>query len=96
MPTYMYVTSLIAVVLSFTSSPPHLNSPPPLPLPLMQLGGPIWADAIHDGEFVRGLLSSAKAAPSGTYHTLQRINGLLTVISEVWVCTHTHARHIIC
>ena len=55
----------------------------------MQLGGPIWADAIHDGEFVRGLLSSAKATPSGTYHTLQRINGLLTVISEVWVCTHT-------
>lgn len=48
-----------------------------------QLGGPIWAEAIHDAEFVKGLLSATKAAPTGTYHTIQRITGLLTVISEV-------------
>lgn len=43
----------------------------------------MWADAIHNSEFVKGLLTDVKKSPSGTYHTLQRITGLLTVISEV-------------
>ena len=67
----------------FHPSPPFPPPPPWLfPTPT-QLGGPIWADAIHNSEFVRGLLSATKTTPSGTYHTIQRINGLLTVISEV-------------
>ena len=52
----------------------------------VQLGGPIWADAIHDVDFVKGLLSATKSTPSATYHTIQRITGLLTVISEVHTC----------
>ena len=43
----------------------------------------MWAKPIHDVDFVKGLLSDVKRSPKGTYHTLQRITGLLTVISEV-------------
>ena len=82
---HTYIAEYLCCVFHLLSlqSPPQLILPPSHSLPLMQLGGPIWADAIHDSEFVRGLLSAAKTAPSGTYHTIQRINGLLTVISEV-------------
>ena len=48
-----------------------------------QLGGPIWAEAIHDVDFVRGLLSETRDSPKGTYNTIERINGLLSVVSEV-------------
>ena len=65
--------------------PPSIFPPlPRLPLHLLlnKLGGPIWTDPIHDSEFVRGLLESVRASPE-LYHTAGRINGLLTVVSEV-------------
>ena len=52
----------------------------------LQFGGPIWAEPIHDLEFVSGLLSEVKSSPEGTYNTVDRIKGLLTVVSEVSVC----------
>ena len=51
----------------------------------LQLGGPIWMDPIHDVEFVKKLLSEVKSSPKGTYKTIDRITGLLTVVSEVSV-----------
>ena len=52
----------------------------------VQLGGPIWSAPIHDAEFVRGLLEEVESH-SEDYHTVSRIKGLLTVVSEVLVCT---------
>ncbi len=50
----------------------------------VQFGGPIWAEAIHDCDFVKGLLEQVKGRPD-QYNTSDRILGFLTVISEVGV-----------
>ena len=49
----------------------------------MQLGGPIWAEPIHDQRFVADLLGSVKAAPATAFGTKERMTGLLTLVSEV-------------
>ena len=51
-------------------------------LKLLQLGGPIWQDPIHNVEFVRSLLDDVKLAKD-KYGTHDRMVGLLTVVQEV-------------
>ncbi|TRZ04570.1 hypothetical protein HGM15179_019796 [Zosterops borbonicus] len=47
-----------------------------------QVGGPIWAEPLHDPEFVEGLLGSLERSP-GRFHTEPRMLGMLSVIAEV-------------
>lgn len=56
--------------------PAHLS--PVLP----QLGGPVWAEPIHDLDFVGRVLEAVSANP-GRFHTSERIRGVLSVITEV-------------
>lgn len=46
-----------------------------------QLGGPIWAEPIHDLDFVGRVLQAVSANPS-RFHTSERIQGVLSVITE--------------
>ncbi|XP_040846706.1 tRNA (guanine(26)-N(2))-dimethyltransferase [Ochotona curzoniae] len=46
-----------------------------------QLGGPLWAEPIHDLEFVSRVLEAVSANP-GRFHTSERIQGVLSVVSE--------------
>ncbi|XP_073882161.1 tRNA (guanine(26)-N(2))-dimethyltransferase isoform X5 [Macaca fascicularis] len=46
-----------------------------------QLGGPVWAEPIHDLDFVGRVLEAVSANP-GRFHTSQRIRGVLSVITE--------------
>ena len=48
----------------------------------VQLGGPIWSAPMHNAGFVQGLLDEVKARTQD-YYTAARIQGLLTVVSEV-------------
>nr|XP_012807664.2 tRNA (guanine(26)-N(2))-dimethyltransferase [Jaculus jaculus] len=46
-----------------------------------QLGGPMWAEPIHDLDFVSRVLEAVSANPS-RFRTSQRIQGMLSVITE--------------
>ncbi|XP_049733025.1 tRNA (guanine(26)-N(2))-dimethyltransferase isoform X1 [Elephas maximus indicus] len=46
-----------------------------------QLGGPMWAEPIHDLDFVGRVLEAVSANP-GRFHTSERIRGVLSVITE--------------
>ncbi|XP_072318372.1 tRNA (guanine(26)-N(2))-dimethyltransferase [Eucyclogobius newberryi] len=46
-----------------------------------QLGGPVWAEPIHDRDFVQRVLSSVSANPS-RFGTSRRIEGILSVVTE--------------
>ncbi|XP_075404009.1 tRNA (guanine(26)-N(2))-dimethyltransferase isoform X1 [Tenrec ecaudatus] len=46
-----------------------------------QLGGPIWAEPLHDLDFVSRVLQAVTANP-GRFHTSERIRGVLSVITE--------------
>ncbi|XP_011810329.1 PREDICTED: tRNA (guanine(26)-N(2))-dimethyltransferase [Colobus angolensis palliatus] len=46
-----------------------------------QLGGPVWAEPIHDLDFVGRVLEAVSANP-GRFHTSERIRGVLSVITE--------------
>ncbi|XP_051024867.1 tRNA (guanine(26)-N(2))-dimethyltransferase isoform X2 [Acomys russatus] len=46
-----------------------------------QLGGPMWAEPIHDLDFVGRVLEAVTANP-GRFHTSKRIQGVLSVVSE--------------
>ncbi|KAM6149047.1 tRNA (guanine(26)-N(2))-dimethyltransferase [Erethizon dorsatum] len=47
-----------------------------------QLGGPIWAEPIHDLDFVGRILEAVSANPC-RFHTSERIQGVLSVVTEV-------------
>eukprot|EP00066_Takifugu_rubripes_P021778 XP_011611044.1 PREDICTED: tRNA (guanine(26)-N(2))-dimethyltransferase isoform X1 [Takifugu rubripes] len=46
-----------------------------------QLGGPLWAEAIHDLTFVQKVLSALSANP-GRFGTSKRIEGVLSMVTE--------------
>ncbi|XP_059016123.1 tRNA (guanine(26)-N(2))-dimethyltransferase isoform X2 [Mustela lutreola] len=46
-----------------------------------QLGGPLWAEPIHDLDFVGHVLEAVSTNP-GRFHTAERIRGVLSVITE--------------
>ncbi|NP_001230379.1 tRNA (guanine(26)-N(2))-dimethyltransferase [Sus scrofa] len=46
-----------------------------------QLGGPMWAEPLHDLDFVGQVLEAVSANP-GRFHTTERIRGVLSVITE--------------
>ncbi|XP_062845736.1 tRNA (guanine(26)-N(2))-dimethyltransferase isoform X2 [Trichomycterus rosablanca] len=46
-----------------------------------QLGGPIWAEPIHDVEFVQKVLSAVSGNPS-RFGTSKRIEGVLSMVTE--------------
>ncbi|XP_063331185.1 tRNA (guanine(26)-N(2))-dimethyltransferase [Pelmatolapia mariae] len=46
-----------------------------------QLGGPIWAESIHDLEFVQKVLSAVSGHPS-RFGTSKRIEGVLSMVTE--------------
>ncbi|XP_051940585.1 tRNA (guanine(26)-N(2))-dimethyltransferase isoform X2 [Hippocampus zosterae] len=46
-----------------------------------QLGGPIWAEAIHDRPFVQKVLSAVSTNPS-RFETSKRIEGILSMVTE--------------
>ncbi|CAJ1052918.1 tRNA (guanine(26)-N(2))-dimethyltransferase [Xyrichtys novacula] len=46
-----------------------------------QLGGPMWAEPIHDLEFVQRVLSAVSANPS-RFGTSKRIQGVLSMVTE--------------
>lgn len=45
------------------------------------MGGPIWAQALHDQDWVMGLLQQM-AAESGRYAQYSRLKGILTAVAE--------------
>lgn len=47
-----------------------------------QLGGPIWAEPIHDSRFVQKVLSAVAGNPS-RFGTSKRIEGVLSMVTEV-------------
>jgi tRNA (guanine26-N2/guanine27-N2)-dimethyltransferase len=48
----------------------------------VEIGGPIWKEPIHDLDFVEKLLEHVKTNKK-SYQTSERLEGILTVISEV-------------
>ncbi|NXF00043.1 TRM1 dimethyltransferase, partial [Menura novaehollandiae] len=46
-----------------------------------QVGGPVWAEPLHDPAFVEGVLASLERSP-GRFSTEPRIRGMLSVIAE--------------
>ncbi|KAM6307823.1 LOW QUALITY PROTEIN: tRNA (guanine(26)-N(2))-dimethyltransferase [Podargus strigoides] len=46
-----------------------------------QLGGPIWAEPLHDPAFVSGVLAALERSP-GRFQTEERMRGMLSVIME--------------
>nr|XP_058915973.1 tRNA (guanine(26)-N(2))-dimethyltransferase isoform X2 [Kogia breviceps] len=46
-----------------------------------QLGGPMWAEPLHDLDFVGRVLEAVSAHP-GRFHTAERIRGVLSVVAE--------------
>ncbi|XP_065729333.1 tRNA (guanine(26)-N(2))-dimethyltransferase isoform X3 [Phocoena phocoena] len=46
-----------------------------------QLGGPMWAEPLHDLDFVGRVLEAVSANP-GRFHTAERIRGVLSVVAE--------------
>lgn len=48
----------------------------------LQIGGPLWAEPIHDLDFVGRILEAVSTNPS-RFHTSERIRGVLSVVTEV-------------
>ncbi len=48
----------------------------------LQLGGPIWAEPIHDIAFVQKVLSAVSGNPT-RFRTSKRIEGVLSMVTEV-------------
>ncbi|XP_074423090.1 tRNA (guanine(26)-N(2))-dimethyltransferase isoform X1 [Larus michahellis] len=46
-----------------------------------QLGGPMWAEPLHDPAFVEGVLAALERSP-GRFQTEERMRGMLSVITE--------------
>ncbi|NWJ09815.1 TRM1 dimethyltransferase, partial [Crypturellus undulatus] len=46
-----------------------------------QLGGPVWAEPLHDVAFVRRVLAALERSP-GRFGTEQRMRGVLSVVTE--------------
>ncbi|XP_071275071.1 tRNA (guanine(26)-N(2))-dimethyltransferase isoform X2 [Agelaius tricolor] len=46
-----------------------------------QVGGPVWAEPLHDPSFVEGLLAALERSP-GRFQTEPRMRGMLSVIAE--------------
>ncbi|XP_064293293.1 tRNA (guanine(26)-N(2))-dimethyltransferase isoform X1 [Phalacrocorax carbo] len=46
-----------------------------------QLGGPMWAEPLHDSAFVERVLAALESSP-GRFQTEQRMQGMLSVITE--------------
>lgn len=46
------------------------------------VGGPIWADPIHDQDFVARLLDHVEGSPEGMYPSKSRIGAVLTNVAE--------------
>lgn len=59
--------------------------------PVLQLGGPVWAEPIHDVAFVHKVLSAVSGNPS-RFGTSKRIEGILSMVTEVrdrlGLCSH--------
>lgn len=49
---------------------------------VLQLGGPMWAEPIHDMDFVQKVLSAVSGNPS-RFGTSKRIEGMLSMVTEV-------------
>lgn len=47
-----------------------------------EVGGPIWSDPIHDVEWVSGISRGVRESKN-SYAALEKIQGLLTAVSEV-------------
>ncbi|XP_053789065.1 tRNA (guanine(26)-N(2))-dimethyltransferase isoform X3 [Vidua chalybeata] len=66
--------------------PPHTSAHPnealnPLFSPLLKVGGPVWAEPLHDPTFVEGVLAALERSP-GRFSTEPRMRGMLSVIAE--------------
>ncbi|NXT27123.1 TRM1 dimethyltransferase, partial [Syrrhaptes paradoxus] len=61
-----------------TLTPPALT-PPLCPRP--QLGGPVWAEPLHDPAFVGRVLAALEGSP-GRFQTQERMRGVLSVVTE--------------
>ncbi|XP_064355377.1 tRNA (guanine(26)-N(2))-dimethyltransferase isoform X2 [Dromaius novaehollandiae] len=46
-----------------------------------QLGGPVWAEPLHDAAFVQRVLAALESSP-GRFRTEERIRGVLSVVTE--------------
>uniref|UniRef100_A0A674H9A2 tRNA (guanine(26)-N(2))-dimethyltransferase n=1 Tax=Taeniopygia guttata TaxID=59729 RepID=A0A674H9A2_TAEGU len=46
-----------------------------------QVGGPVWAEPLHDPAFVKGVLAALERSP-GRFSTEPRMRGMLSVIAE--------------
>ncbi|NXO93239.1 TRM1 dimethyltransferase, partial [Certhia brachydactyla] len=46
-----------------------------------QVGGPVWAEPLHDPDFVEGVLAALERSP-GRFSTEPRLRGMLSVIAE--------------
>lgn len=46
-----------------------------------QVGGPVWAEPLHDPTFVEGILAALERSP-GRFSTEPRLRGMLSVIAE--------------
>lgn len=53
------------------------------PSVLAQLGGPLWAEPIHDLAFVQKVLSAVSVNPH-RFGTSKRIEGMLSMVTEVF------------
>lgn len=62
-----------------TSNTPAEASSVPL-----QMGGPLWAEPIHDPAFVQKVLSAVSGNPS-RFGTSKRIEGMLSMVTEVCI-----------
>lgn len=51
---------------------------------VLQLGGPLWAEPIHNLAFVQKVLSAVSANPCH-FGTSKRIEGMLSMVTEVFV-----------
>ncbi|NP_001121226.1 tRNA methyltransferase 1 L homeolog [Xenopus laevis] len=47
-----------------------------------QLGGPIWAESLHDKDFVERILSALDRNNSKRFKTAERIQGVLSMVTE--------------
>lgn len=52
----------------------------------LQLAGPMWSGPIHDSSFASEVLKHVDEDP-GRYGTSTRMRGMLTVASEVRICS---------
>lgn len=60
---------------------PQIRALNPLLFPL-KVGGPVWAEPLHDPAFVEEVLAALERSP-GRFSTEPRLRGMLSVIAEV-------------